>query len=286
MIKLFTDTSANLPLSIIRSEDIQVLSFSYTFNGVPADYNEETEFDGKWFYDLMRKGVEVKTSLVNVDQFLKAFEPYVRNGHAVLYVGMSGGVSGTANAARLAAEELREKYPEAKISTIDTYAASMGEGLQVMRASELIKSGMEFEDVVNTILDERQYMSQYFTVDDLQYLRKGGRISGTSAVIGNILSIKPILTGDPDGHIVLHEKVRGSRMALKNLADKYDKLCSDKSAMISIAHADNPEGTAALLELLKGKGLTGECITVCYEPVTGSHVGPGTIALFFKGIHK
>ncbi|MCQ2505858.1 MAG: DegV family protein [Lachnospiraceae bacterium] len=286
MIRLFTDTSANLPLEIIRKENIEVLSFSYTLNGVPAEYSEDTDFDGAWFYGLMRKGVEVKTSLVNVEQFKEAFEKEIKLGNEVLYVGMSGGISGTANAARIAIEELKEEYPNCTIAAIDTYAASTGEGLQVIKAASLIKEGKSFEEVLEIINNERSCMYQIFTVDDLQYLKKGGRISGATALIGNILNIKPILTNDSEGHIVLDSKVRGSKAALKDLADRYDRLCEDKSLTISIAHADNTDGLEYLVHLLRERGFTGDCLDVMYEPVTGSHVGPGAVALFFYGIDK
>lgn len=286
MIRLFTDTSANLPLQILRDNDIAVLAFHYTFNGVPAEYSEETDFDGPWFYSLMRNGVEVKTSLVNVGDFTDAFEKELKKGNDCLYVGMSGGISGTANAARIAIDDLKETYPDRKIAAIDTYAASLGEGLQVLDAARMIREGKEFDEIVSELENQKHYMCQYFTVDDLNYLKKGGRISAASAMIGNMLSIKPILTGDPTGHIVLHEKVRGQKSAIKNLAKKFADLGKSKDEPVGIAHADNEEGAKALLEMLREQGYTGDCLTVQYEPVTGSHVGPGALAFFFMGVHK
>ncbi|MDY6366845.1 MAG: DegV family protein [Oscillospiraceae bacterium] len=202
MTKLYTDTSANLPLALLRECDIAVIPFSYTVNGVAEDYNEETDFDGKAFYDAMRRGAEVKTSMVNPATAAAFFERALAQGDDVLYVGMSGGISGTAHAAALAAEELREKYPHAKIMTIDTYAASLGEGLQVLEAAELLRAGKSFEEVGDRILARRPHMCQFFTVDDLNYLKRGGRISGAAALVGSVLGIKPILRGDETGHIV------------------------------------------------------------------------------------
>ena len=248
MTKLYTDTSANLPLALLREYDIAVIPFSYTVNGVAEDYSEETDFDGKAFYDAMRRGAEVKTSMVNPATAAAFFERALAQGDDVLYVGMSGGISGTAHAAALAAEELREKYPHAKIMTIDTYAASLGEGLN--------------------------------------YLKRGGRISGAAALVGSVLGIKPILRGDETGHIVSCGKVRGNKKAYAELADYFDKRALDKTARIGIAHADNREGTDYLLGLLRERGFTGECLEVYYEPVTGAHVGPGTVALFFYGTEK
>lgn len=286
MTKLYTDTSANLPLALLREYDIAVIPFSYTVNGVAEDYNEETDFDGKAFYDAMRRGAEVKTSMVNPATAAAFFERALAQGDDVLYVGMSGGISGTAQAAVIAAGELTEKYPARKIVTIDTYAASLGEGLQVLEATRMIEEGKSLDEIKTHLLARRPHMCQFFTVDDLAYLKRGGRISSATALIGTVLSIKPILCGDETGHIVSCGKVRGMKRAYQELANYYDGRALDKSEMLGIAHADNEEGAQALIALLRDKGFTGECLNVVYEPVTGAHVGPGTVALFFYGTEK
>ncbi len=286
MTKLFTDTSANLPLTLLREHDITVVPFSYTVNGVTQAYNEETDFDGKAFYNAMREGDEVKTSMVNPATAAEFFARALARGDDVLYIGMSGGISGTAHAAALAAEELRGRYPESKIVAIDTYAASLGEGLLVLEAAELLRAGESIEAVSSRILELRPHMCQFFTVDDLAYLKRGGRISGAAALVGTMLGIKPLLRGDETGHIVSCGKVRGNKKAYAELADYFDKRALDKSARIGIAHADNQAGTDYLMGLLRERGFTGECLEVYYEPVTGSHVGPGTVALFFIGAEK
>lgn len=286
MIKLFTDTSANLPVSIIREYGIEVVPFSYTVNGKEVPYSAETDFNGKAFYEAMRAGAEVKTSMINVSDFMAAFEQWIAKGDAVIYVGMSGGISGTAHSAKLAAEELLEKYPAAKIAAIDTYAASLGEGFLVIETAKMIERGDPFLKIVKKIELLRKNMCQFFTVDDLAYLRKGGRISGAAAVVGTVLNIKPILRGDENGKIVLCGKIRGFNKSMEALANKYDELVFDKTADVGIAHADNPEGAQRLEDILRTKGFSGELLKVVYEPVTGSHVGPGTIALFFMGEHK
>ena len=286
MTKLYTDTSANLPLALLREYDIAVIPFSYTVNGVAEDYNEETDFDGKAFYDAMRRGAEVKTSMVNPATAAAFFERALAQGYDVLYVGMSGGISGTAQAAVIAAGELTEKYPARRIVTIDTYAASLGEGLQVLEAARMIEEGKSLDEIKAYLLSRRPHMCQFFTVDDLAYLKRGGRISSATALIGTVLSIKPILRGDETGHIVSCGKVRGMKRAYQELANYYDGRALDKSEMLGIAHADNEEGAQALIALLRDKGFTGECLNVVYEPVTGAHVGPGTVALFFYGKEK
>ena len=286
MLQLFTDTSANLPVALTKQHHITVVPFSYTVDGKETDYPDDVDFDGAAFYGAMRRGAVVKTSMVNPDLMANYFERALSQGDDVLYVGMSGGISGTAHAAALAAEELREKYPRAKIMTIDTYAASLGEGLQVLEAAELLRAGRSFEEVGDRILTRRPHMCQFFTVDDLNYLKRGGRISSAAALVGSVLGIKPILRGDETGHIVSCGKVRGNKKAYAELADYFDKRALDKTARIGIAHADNREGTDYLLGLLRERGFTGECLEVYYEPVTGAHVGPGTVALFFYGTEK
>ncbi len=284
MTQLFTDTSANLPVEIIDEYGIEVVPFSYTIDGV--EYIPEREFDGKAFYAAMRAGSEVKTSMVNAGTFIERFKAALDAGKDVLYIGMSGGISGTANAALMAKQELDEEYPDRKIVVIDTLAASLGEGLFVIKAAEQLKDGAALDAIEEAIRAQVPSMCQSFTVDDLKYLKKTGRVSGAAAIIGNVLSIHPILIGDYEGKIVVKAKVRGMKRTLDALAERYAELALSKTETIGIAHADNEEGKAYLVQRLRDKGLTGKCLSVCYEPVTGSHVGPGTVALFFFGTDR
>ncbi|PWL76478.1 MAG: DegV family protein [Clostridiales bacterium] len=284
MTQLFTDTSANLPVEIIDEYGIEVVPFSYTIDGV--EYIPEREFDGKAFYAAMRAGSEVKTSMVNAGTFIERFKAALDAGKDVLYIGMSGGISGTANAALMAKQELDEEYPDRKIVVIDTLAASLGEGLFVIKAAEQLKDGVALDAIEEAIRAQVPSMCQSFTVDDLKYLKKTGRVSGAAAIIGNVLSIHPILIGDYEGKIVVKAKVRGMKRTLDALAERYAELALSKTETIGIAHADNEEGKAYLVQRLRDKGLTGKCLSVCYEPVTGSHVGPGTVALFFFGTDR
>ena len=284
MTQLFTDTSANLPVEIIDEYGIEVVPFSYTIDGV--EYIPEREFDGKAFYAAMRAGSEVKTSMVNAGTFIERFKAALDAGKDVLYIGMSGGISGTANAALMAKQELDEEYPDRKIVVIDTLAASLGEGLFVIRAAEQLRDGVALHAIEEDIRAQVPSMCQSFTVDDLEYLKKTGRVSGAAAIIGNVLSIHPILIGDYEGKIVVKSKVRGMKRTLDALAERYAELVLNKAETIGIAHADNEEGKAYLVQRLRDKGLTGKCLSVCYEPVTGSHVGPGTVALFFFGTDR
>lgn len=284
MTQLFTDTSANLPVEIIDEYGIEVVPFSYTIDGV--EYIPEREFDGKAFYAAMRAGSEVKTSMVNAGTFIERFKAALDAGKDVLYIGMSGGISGTANAALMAKQELDEEYPDRKIVVIDTLAASLGEGLLVIKAAEQLRDGAALDAIEEDIRAQVPHMCQSFTVDDLKYLKKTGRVSGAAAIIGNVLSIHPILIGDYEGKIVVKSKVRGMKRTLDALAERYAELSLSKTETIGIAHADNEEGKAYLVQRLRDKGLIGKCLSVCYEPVTGSHVGPGTVALFFFGTDR
>lgn len=284
MTQLFTDTSANLPAEIIDEYGIEVVPFSYTIDGV--EYIPEREFDGKAFYAAMRAGSEVKTSMVNAGTFIERFKTALDAGKDVLYIGMSGGISGTANAALMAKQELDEEYPDRKIVVIDTLAASLGEGLFVIKAAEQLKDGVALDAIEEAIRAQVPSMCQSFTVDDLKYLKNTGRVSGAAAIIGNVLSIHPILIGDYEGKIVVKAKVRGMKRTLDALAERYAELALSKTETIGIAQADNEEGKAYLVQRLRDKGLTGKCLSVCYEPVTGSHVGPGTVALFFFGTDR
>lgn len=255
-------------------------------DGKTFPYSCKTEFDGKAYYDAMRGGAKIQTSMINQSDYGDAFTDAVTSGDDVLFIGMSGGVSGAARIAVRAAEEVLAEFPGRRIEVIDTYAASLGEGFQVIEAAKMLESGMGLDEVAEKIRADRAHMCQYFTVDDLAYLQRGGRISGAAALVGTVLQIKPVLIGDENGRIIVSDKVRGRKQSLIYLADKFAELALDKSAPIGIAHADCEESVDFLLTKLRDRGFTGEPMIVMYEPVTGGHVGPGTVALFFRGVHK
>ena len=262
MIQIFTDTSANLPAAYIQKYSLRVIPLTYFVDGVEAHQDPAVDFDGKAYYDAMRSGTPVSTAMINLAAFLEPLHAALAAGDDVIYIG-------TAHAAAMAVQELQEEFPERKIAAIDTYAASLGEGLLVIEAARMLENGAPFSLIVEQISRRRHTMCQYFTVDDLAYLERGGRVSKAAAIVGTVLKIKPLLRGDDEGKIVLCGKTRGR-----------------KSEEIGIAHADDAAGAQFLLDALRQRGFTGECLTVCYEPVTGSHVGPGTVALFFQGIHR
>lgn len=288
MFDIFTDTSANLTDALCETNHLHVVPFHYIVDGIvyPSEKAQQPDLSGHEFYEAMRKGANVTTSMINTSAYFDAFEKSLSAGNDVIYIGMSSGISGAYSASYLAADMLREKYPERKISTIDTRAASLGEGLVVLYATRLRDEGKSYDEVVEQSLALADSIVQYFTVDDLSYLRRGGRISGAKAVFGKLLNIKPVLKGDNEGRIVQYRVVRGHRAALDVLVEKYAELVLDKSQPVAIADADCPEDTEYLISRLRGLGFTGQLYTACYEPVTGSHVGPGTVALFFCGVHR
>ena len=243
MIQIFTDTSANLPASYIQKYALRVIPLTYLIDGVEAHQDPTVDFDGKAYYDAMRSGTSVTTAMINLAGFLEPLREVLAAGDDAIYIGMSGGISGTAHAASLAVEELKEEFPERKVASIDTYAASLGEGLLVVEAARMLENG-------------------------------------------TVLKIKPLLRGDEEGKIVLCGKTRGRKQSLTSLADFYEKLVANKTEEIGIAHADDAQSAQFLLDELRKRGFTGDCLTVCYEPVTGCHVGPGTVALFFYGVHR
>ena len=287
MTKLYTDTSANLPLALLREYDIAVIPFSYTVNGVAEDYNEETDFDGKAFYDAMRRGAEVKTSMVNPATAAAFFERALAQGDDVLYVGMSGGISGTAHAAALAAEELREKYPERTIYVVDTLCASRGEGLLVWYACKKRDEGMTLDELHKWVEDTKLHLCHWFTVDDLMYLKRGGRISAATALVGTMLKVKPVLHVDNEGHLINMFKVRGRKASLEAIANKLGELGGNyDNSTVFICHGDCIEDAEYTAEQIRALTPVKDIIINYVGPVIGAHTGPGVISVFFVGTHR
>ena len=281
---IVTDTSANLPSALVREHGVTVIPFTYTFDGVELTSTDIAAFDGPTFYAAMRKGTAVTTSLISPERYASCFRPILEAGQDLLFVSMSSGISGSYQAAALAAEELREAFPERTIRLVDALGASLGEGLLVLEAVRCRAAGQDLYDTAGRLLSLRRRVCQVFTVDDLQYLRRGGRLSNMAAVVGTVLNIKPILKGNEEGKIVSTAKVRGRKKAIETLAARYETLVAEpETQTVGIAHADCAEDAETLAALLRKNKAPREILTVMYEPVTGSHVGPGTLALFFLG---
>lgn len=281
---IITDTSANLPTPLLREHGIAAIPFTYIRNGEDLTCTDTESFADGDFYAAMRGGEQVTTSQITPFRYEEAMDPYLQDGKDILLVGMSSGISGAYNMAEFTASELREKYPERTIALVDTYGASLGEGFFVLKAIECREKGMSITETAEYLLSERAKMVQIFMVDDIKYLLRSGRLYKVLASVGSLLQVKPLLKGNEEGHIVAYSIARNREKALEALAKKYDKLVKNAGEqMIGIAHADCAEDAARLAELLRRNNPPKDIMTVVYEPVTGSHVGPGTIALFFMG---
>ena len=279
MVRIMTDNAANLPKALLEQYGIGELCLTYTVDGVPADLS--AEFDGRAFYEAMRRGAVVQTSMVTPEAARQGMEPHLANGDDVLFVGLSGGVSGTCWGVGLVAGELAEQYPERKIHVLDSRGASLGEGLIALEAAKMAAEGRVIEEIIVRCEELCGKMRQHFMVDDLKFLRRGGRISGGAALAGTLLQIKPILQGDEEGKIVVLAKVRGKKAGIEELVRLYDQMVEDKSAPVGISHAGSPADALHVATRLRQLGCAGEILTVCHEPVTGAHVGPGMLAVYF-----
>ena len=283
---VFADGSANLPKSML--DGISLLPCEYTVDGEPQTYwGDVDSFDAHEFYEGLKIGKTVRTSLLNTQLFLSRFGTILTKGTDIIYISMSSGISGTYNAARLAAEELMELYQGRFVHVVDSLGCGFGSGLLAVKAAELSKQGMSARVAANILDQEVPHCCQYFTVDDLSFLKKTGRVSGMTAKIGTVLNIKPVLFGDPTGHIISCAKVRGRRKAIETLVKKYEeKRIKSGEQRICISHGDCLEDAEILAGLVRN--ITPECpITICqHEPFSGAHVGPGRPGLFFRGIER
>ena len=283
---IYTDSACDIPPELLNEWEVPYSWLTFVFDGEPQQYsNYELPFPE--FYDRMRKGGVARTSAVNADAFLKGFEPILQQGKDILYIGFSSGLSGTYNAGCVAAGELKEKYPEREIRCVDTFGASGGFGLLLYMAVQKKRAGGTLAECEQVVLDNRFHLCHWFTVDDLVYLKRGGRVSAATAFVGNALGFKPVLHMDDAGHLINMFKVRGRKASLVAMADKYSELALDKSGgTVFISHGDCKEDAEKLAAILHERhGVSVERI-VFVGPVIGAHSGPGTLALFFLGEHR
>ena len=288
MFTIATDTSANLPTAYLQAEQIAVIPFTFHTERGEQICMDLGTFDAKEFYARMRKGEKVTTSQIPPQRFLDALTPILARGEDVLFVSMSSGISGSYASGMMAAQQLREEFPDRKILFVDTYAASLGEGLLVMRAADCRREGKSIDETYTLLRALRHRMGQIFTVGDLRYLRKTGRLSNLEAAVGTVLQIKPLLKGDPEGKIVCFAKLRGRQRAIEAIAQRYESLVVDADRQtVGIAHADcEPDAQILAAMLRRSSHPPKDILMVDYEPVTGSHVGPGALALFFLSDDK
>lgn len=291
MFEIFVDSAANIPAELVKSFKIKVLSFVNLVNGKemtcfdPDLTPEEERQKGKDYYDMVRAGADIKTGLISSGVFEDAFREALEADKDVLYFSLSKNISGNYNSARIAAEDLMESgnYTR-KIRMIDSLNASLAQGILAIYASEMREKGMAFDEVADILETYPAKMNGVFTVGDLKYLARTGRLSGTAAVIGNVLSIKPILRGNKDGYIVQYKKCRGRKSAIHELVSLVcNNIVEPEKQIIGIAHADAYEESLYIMEEIQKRVKVRGFINTSYDFCTGSHVGPDTLALFFMG---
>ena len=285
---LITDSSADLSQEMVQELGVTVLPLSFTIQGKTyRNYPDNREMDLPLFYDMLRAGELATTSAVNVAEYTQAVEPILQEGKDVLILAFSSGLSSTYQASVLAAGELREKYPDRKIYTVDTLCASLGQGMLVYQAAQLRQAGKSLDEVAQWVEDNKLRQCHWFTVDDLFFLKRGGRVSAATAVVGTMLQIKPVLHVDNEGHLISVAKARGRKASLQALVDKVGQLGEDvANQTMFISHSDCEADAQFVADQIKQKYGTKEIILNDIGPVIGAHTGPGCVALFFMGKHR
>ncbi len=277
---IVTDSSSDLPQWLMDSyRDFAMVPLSFTLDG-----EVNPDIDIKTFYDRMRSGSSAKTSQVSIGQFLDVFRKAAQDGFDVLYVGFSSGLSGTVEAGFQAADIARKEFPERKFVVIDTLSASCGEGCLVDKAVELRDSGKTLEETAAWIEENKLNLHHWYTVDDLHFLQRGGRVSASAAWFGSALSIKPVMNMDNAGKLIPREKVIGRKRSIRGLFNKMKSHGIDQgSQKIFISHGDCKEEVDTLVEMIRNEWGNKEFVISYVGQVIGSHTGPGVIALYFFG---
>ncbi len=282
---IITDSSCDLPADYAKELGVKVIKLEFIVEGEEAKQNDA--MDEKQFYELLRSGKMVTTSAIAMDRFVAEVEPELMDGKDVLYIGFSSGLSSTYTAGFVGAKELSEKYPDRKIYTVDTLAASMGQGLLVWYAVNMKKEGKTIEEVRDFIEENKLKLAHWFTVNDLFFLKRGGRVSAATAIVGTMLNIKPVMHVDDEGHLIKVTTARGRKNAINALFEKAKQTAIEPAGQtMFISHGDCIEDAEYLAEKLKSELSVKEVIISYVGPVIGAHSGPGTLALFFIGTNR
>lgn len=288
LFDIFVDSAANLTDEMVASTGIKIISYICTVNGRDMKcYEEGKPFApaAKEFYRLLSSGAEAKTSLVGEETIIDAVTPSLSAGKDVLLITISSGISGTYSQAIAAQKTLKEKFPQAKFIVADSANASLGEGLLAVNAAKLRDMGESVEACGRWVEENKYKMNSYLTVNDLKYLRRGGRISATLAIAGTILNIKPIIRADggSPAKLAFFSKERGRRKSLDTLAGLFEENCvNPENQTVAITHCDCEEDALRLAEMIKERGAR-DVVIEYYDICTGAHAGPGTVAVFFMG---
>ena len=282
---ILTDSSADLSAELVAELGVEVLPLSFTMEDrTYFNWPDNRDIDPADFYAKLRGGAMATTSAVNVADYTQAMEPLLKQGKDVLVLAFSSGLSATCNSARIAAGELMEQYPERKVYVVDTLCASLGQGLLVWYAANLKKQGKTMEEVRDWTEEHKLNLCHWFTVDDLHFLKRGGRISSATAVLGTMLAIKPVMHVDNEGHLIKVGTARGRNASLKALVDHMEETVLDlKDQVIFISHGDCLADARKVADDVKARFGVETVIINYVGPVIGAHSGPGTVALFFLG---
>ena len=283
--KIVTDSCANLTDEIIEEFDITILPLTFMVDGKQhTSYKKKEKSNLPKFYKMMREGKVVTTSLPNLVDSKKEIEEILAAGDDVLYIAFSSGLSGTYTAIDLICKELAHKYEDRKIYTVDTLAAAAGQGMLVWMAAEMREDGKTIEEVHTWLEENKLHLAHWFTVDDLHFLERGGRVSKTAAFAGTVLNIKPVLHVDDEGHLIPMEKVRGRKKSIDALVSHMEKTMEKPyNYKVLISHGDCLEDAEFLAKRVEEKTGITDIHMNCLDPVIGAHSGPGTLALFFLG---
>lgn len=285
---IVTDSCCDLPAKMAEELELTVLPLAFNLKGKEyRNYLDGREMSFKDFYQHIRNGESCTTSAVNVETFASEFERILQSGKDVLCVAFSSALSNTCNAAKLAAEEVAPKYPERKVLVVDSLCASLGQGLLIYYAVQEKRSGKSIDEVADWLEKNKLHLCHWFTVEDLNHLKRGGRISAATALIGTMLNIKPVLHVDDEGRLTNVGKARGRHASLTALVDHMVETAIDPSSqVVFISHGDSQEDADFVAKEVKKRLGVKKVITNYVGPVIGTHSGVGTVALFFLGTHR
>lgn len=284
---ILTESSCDLSPELVAEADVEVLPLSFTIDGKNyPHYPDARAYPIAAFYQRMREGAVAVTAAANVVELTEGMEKHLRQGRDVLFLCFSSGLSSTRDACAIAAEDLRERYPDRKIYTVDTLAASGGQGLLVLLASRKRKAGASIEEVRDFAEETKLHVGHWFTVDDLVYLKRGGRVSSAAAVVGTMLNIKPVLHVDNEGHLIPMEKVRGRKAAIQALFRHMQETALPDQETVLINHADCLPEAQTLAEQIRAEFHPKEVLIADLGPIIGAHTGPGLVTLFFLAEHR
>lgn len=282
--EIVTDSSSNLIEEMIDEYSLHILPLRFIIDGENyTSYLKGEKTDLSQFYRMMREGKVVTTSLPSLEYSESVFRSILDAGNDVLYLGFSSGLSGTFEATDILIRQLAKEYPDRKLIAVDTLAASGGEGMLVWYAAKMAKEGASLEETAQWVEDHKLNLAHWFTVDDLMFLFRGGRVSKTSAWAGTLLNIKPVMHVDDEGHLIPLEKVRGCRKSLKALVDHMEQsaIAPVADQTIFITHGDCLEDAQYVADMVKERFGVKDVVINWVDPVIGAHSGPGTMALFF-----